>query len=65
MIRFIIDAAPAGSQVVLGLENLMGVSPEGPVIDLEQKHKVLRREEFSTVGEEVRFFLDRLVLMRA
>jgi putative DNA primase/helicase len=58
MLTFIHDRRPKDSQLVLGLVDDCGVSFDGDVIELTQKHALLNKDDYDQVAEEVRQLQD-------
>jgi DNA repair exonuclease SbcCD ATPase subunit len=54
VLNFIYKFQPVGSQLILGVENLHGVEAPGLVVELRNKWRLLRSEEFASVADEVR-----------
>ncbi len=60
VIKFILENKPAGSQLILGLEDLFGLEADAQVIELRHKNELLRPEEFHDVNAAFSPYLDAL-----
>lgn len=59
MLQFMRDRRPKGSQMILAIEEEAGVSFEGPVVELSEKHSLLRTSEYDDVAAVISPLLSR------
>lgn len=58
ILKFLQTERPEGSQMVLGLVDPVGIDFGGSEIVLDRKNRLLREEEFDSVGAEVTRYID-------
>jgi hypothetical protein len=58
MMKLIFEEKPKNTQLILGLVELGDYKFEGEIIELDEKHSVLKKSEYESLSKEVRNLLD-------
>jgi hypothetical protein len=61
MVQFALDNAPEGTQLILGTVGLHGASYKGTTLTLNQKYRLLQRDDYGVVREHMGPLLDGLL----